>query len=76
MPTRARRLQPLVAVGATALALVASQTSAQGCLPWGDQDDINTRLQGPGAVVELSHLIIDGHRPQFGYLEGEAVPGA
>jgi len=116
----------------TAASMAASSATAQGgagCLPWGDQHDINARLAGPGAVVELcqnaffeltgpvvfsadgqrltteghptddrravlrvngadqasavvmidrddvelSHLIIDGNRPQLGYLEGEAV---
>ena len=129
MPRRARRVPPLVVLLAAAFALVAAQAAAQGCLPWGDQDDINARLQGPGAVVELcpnaifeltgpvvfsadgqtlttqgrpnddrratlrvaapslttavvmierndvelSHVIIDGNRPQLGYLEGEAL---
>jgi hypothetical protein len=53
MTRRAHRGPPLFALFASAFALVDAQASAHGCLPWGDQDDINARLQGPGAVVEL-----------------------
>lgn len=131
MPRRpsSQRLLVLVALAVTAPLVSNALAQAGGCLPWGDQDDINARLNGPGAVVELcpnaffeltapvvfsadgqrlttqgqptddsravlrvtganqtsavvmidrsdvelSHLIIDGNRPQLGYLEGEAL---
>jgi hypothetical protein len=53
MTRRPRRGPPLFALFASAFARVAAQASDQGCLPWGDQYDINARLQGPGAVVGL-----------------------
>jgi hypothetical protein len=118
-----------LAVAVLALAPAAAAQALGGCLAWGDQHDINARLQKPGDVVELcphaffeltgpvvfsadgqrlttegqptddrravlrvtgrtqttavvmldrsnvelSHLIIDGNRPQLGYREGEAL---
>jgi hypothetical protein len=118
-----------VVVAVLALATAAAAQGSGGCLAWGDQRDINARLQGPGDVVELcpnaffeltgpvvftadgqrlttqgqptgdrravlritgrdqttavvmidrshtelSHLIIDGNRPQLGHREGEAL---
>jgi hypothetical protein len=129
-PHRPSRSLTLALAAATLwLAPPAAAQGSGGCLAWGDQHDINARLQGPGDVVELcphaffeltapvvftadgqrlttqgqptddrravlrvagrdqttavamidrsnvelSHLVIDGNRPQLGYREGEAL---
>ena len=119
----------VLAVAVLALAPTGAAQALGSCLAWGDQHDINARLQQPGDVVELcpnaffeltgpvvftadgqrlttqgqptderravlrvtgslqttavvmidrsnvelSHLIIDGNRPQLGHRAGEAL---
>lgn len=128
-PFATRGLALALAAAYVVLSPPAAAQALGGCLAWGDQHDINARLQGPGAVVELcpnaffeltgpvvftadgqrlttqgqpdddrravlrvtgslqttavvmidrsnvelSHLVIDGNRPQLGYREGEAL---